>query len=191
MPELDLAATNEAEAIARVARGDHAALKDLYDSHAPRVLAIGLMLLKDRSEAEDVTQETFLDAWRRAPEFDRARGSVSAWICSIARSRAIDRLRSRGTAARAATAASREPAGPPPPPPLELAAARENREMLLAALQRLPPEQRTALELAYYEGLSQREIAERQQEPLGTIKTRVRLAMQRLGEFLAAAGALP
>jgi RNA polymerase sigma-70 factor (ECF subfamily) len=74
---------------------------------------------------------------------------------------------------------------------VELAAARENRELVLAALERLPPEQRSALELAYYEGLSQREIAERQQEPLGTIKTRMRLAMQRLGGFLEAAGALP
>ncbi len=179
------------DVLARIARGDRQALRQLYDGHGARVLAIGSALLKDRSEAEDVTQESFLEVWRRAPEFDPARGSVTAWICSIARSRAIDRLRSRGTAARTTSAMSREPQGPPPPPPLELASARETREMLLAALARLPAEQRSTLELAYYEGLSQREIAERQHEPLGTIKTRTRLAMQRLGEFLAAAGALP
>jgi RNA polymerase sigma-70 factor (ECF subfamily) len=149
---------------------------------------MAVALLRDRSEAEDVIQETFVDVWRRAKDFDPARGSAGGWICSIARNHAIDRLRSRDAAARALAAAPREPAGPPPPPAIELATARQEREAVVAALDSLPPEQRTAIELAYYEGLSQREIAERQGEPIGTIKTRVRLAMQKLSGLLAGLG---
>ncbi len=172
----------------RVVRGDRAGLRALYDQYAPRVFAVAMALLRERSEAEDVTQETFIEVWRRAPEFDRARGSVGGWICAIARSRAIDRLRSRNAAARAVGAAQAEPPRPSPPPPLELASARQERETVLSALERLPPDQRAVIELGFYEGLSQREIAERQGEPLGTVKTRVRLGMQKLGDLLSSLG---
>ena len=175
----------------RVAAGDRRALRQLYDEHSPRVMGICLALLKDRQEAEDLVQETFVEVWRRSAEFDPARGSPTAWIVSIARSRAIDRRRAQQSSQRAVAAAESEPPRPGPPRPLDLAQARQDHQRVAAALDQLPPEQRTVIELAYFEGLSQREIAEQRREPLGTVKTRVRLAMEKLGLLLAETGVAP
>ena len=154
-------------------------------------MAIALRVLKDRTEAEDVVQETFLEIWKRAAEFDANRGGADAWIVTIARSRAIDRLRSRDSAARAATASATPAPLPRAAPPLELAEERQNRERIAAALATLPSEQRAAIELAYFEGLTQREISERTGDPLGTVKTRVRLAIEKLAAILEGGGPPP
>ncbi|HUB08512.1 MAG TPA: sigma-70 family RNA polymerase sigma factor [Myxococcales bacterium] len=163
----------------RVARGDQWALRALYDRYASRLTALALRSLGNRGEADEIVQETFVEAWKRAREFDPSRGSVGAWLTTIARTRAIDRLRSLSASKRAATASAAEPL-PSPVNPGEEAAQRQAAARVRAALATLPAEQREALELAYFEGLSHREIAERTGQPLGTVKTRVRLGMEKL-----------
>jgi RNA polymerase sigma-70 factor (ECF subfamily) len=177
--------TGDADLLRRIAGGDAAALRVLYDALAGRVVAIAQRILGDRQAAEDVAQETFVEAWRRAGQYDPARGGATAFVMTIARSRAIDRKRGAGTAQRALEAARAEPNASGAPLPFELAEQRRERERVLAALSALPAEQRAAIELAYFEGLTQREIAERTGEPLGTVKTRVRLGMARLAGLLA------
>jgi RNA polymerase sigma-70 factor (ECF subfamily) len=164
---------------ARRDRGE--ALRSLYDVCSGKVMALALRLLGDRAEAEDVVQETFLELWRRAAEYDPSRADPATWAAVIGRSRALDRLRARSTAARIAAAQALEPVEDPRPAPAE---AREERQRIQAALAALPPEQREVIQLAYFEGLAQSEIAARTGQPLGTVKTRVRLAMEKLGAAL-------
>ena len=165
----------------RAARGDRLALRGLYERHAPRVMAVALRIVRIPSEAEDVVQETFFEVWRRAPEYDPARGSPQAWLFTICRTRAIDRLRSRLASARV-LGSEADPLGLSSP--VENAEWRQARERIDAALAQLPVEQRKVLELAYFEGLSQSEIADRTGEALGTVKTRVRLGMEKLAGLL-------
>jgi RNA polymerase sigma-70 factor (ECF subfamily) len=169
--------------VGRASRGDRQALQALYERYASKAMAVALRVLRLTSEAEEVVQETFLEVWRRAPEFDPARGSPQAWLLTICRTRAIDRLRSRVASARVLN--QPEGGGLSAPSPSEGAERRQTRERIDAALARLPPEQRRVLELAYFEGLSQSEIAERTGEALGTVKTRVRLGMEKLASLLA------
>ena len=162
--------------IRRLVAGDHQALGALYDKYAGLVNALALRVLRDASEAEDIVQEVFVQAWRQAGRFDPARGTPEAWLCTMARSRALDRLRRR-------TARREESCEQAPP----VVATPRNEEALAVrkALDGLSEVQRRALELAYYEGLTQTEIAARLGEPLGTVKTRIRSAMLRLRETLA------
>jgi len=158
-----------------MAGGDPHALAEVYDLFAGLVNGLAIRILRNRSEAEDVVQEVFVQAWRQAGRFDPRRGSVEAWLCTIARTRALDRLRRR--AARREEPGEAAPGATPPPRTEEALAVRK-------ALDTLSGDQRRALELAYYEGLTQTEIAERLGEPLGTIKTRIRTAMIRLRDVL-------
>ncbi|XXF81289.1 sigma-70 family RNA polymerase sigma factor [Myxococcaceae bacterium GXIMD 01537] len=174
-------------ALARdLALGSPDAMRAVYERCAGRAFALVLRLTHSRADAEEVLQETFLEVWRRAREFDPARGGLETWVATMARTRAIDRLRSLGAQARAAEGVAREP--PPvsavPPEPSEAAARREERGRVDAALRTLPPEQREVLELAYFEGLSQQEVAARTGAPLGTVKTRTRLALEKLAGLL-------
>jgi len=172
--------------LVRVSEGDAGALRALYDAHASRAMAVALRILSSRADAEEVVQETFVELWKRAAQFDSARGDGLSWILTIARTRAIDRLRARNTATRIALVASAQPVAPAGAVPLELVEQRQDRERVAEALSGLPAEQRGALELAYYEGLTHREIAERTQTPLGTVKTRLRLALEKLAHLLGA-----
>jgi RNA polymerase sigma-70 factor (ECF subfamily) len=175
------------ELLARVARGDVAALRALYDQHASRAITIAFRILRNREEAEDVVQETFLEVWRRSAQFDPGRGGAVAWVVTIARSRAIDRLRARTIAGRTIASASEDADGllpaPPPSPAVETERRRDERRVA-AALDALPPAQRRTIELAYFEGLSQSEIAAKTASPLGTVKMRVKLAMAKLAALL-------
>jgi len=165
-----------------VRRGDARALEELYRRHSSRLHALLLRMLRETADAEEVLQETFVDAWKRAREYAASRGSVEAWLITIARSRAIDRLRNRGARLRLVKQTEQlalaEPAQPGP-------ADVQAQTRLRRALGTLPPEQRRALELAYWDGLSQSEISRETGDPLGTVKTRVRLGLQRLAELLA------
>jgi RNA polymerase sigma-70 factor (ECF subfamily) len=180
------AGEDEAALLEAIASGERAALRDLYDRMGGVALAVAQRILGARSEAEEVVQDCFLDVWTRARTYDRTRGSARTWVVSIARNRAIDRLRSRGGAARATDAARAEAAfAVAGATPLETAERRQARERIAAALAELPAEQRQVLELGYFEGLTQSEIAERTGEPLGTIKSRVRAALDKLAKALA------
>jgi RNA polymerase sigma-70 factor (ECF subfamily) len=147
-------------------------------------MGVALRVLKERSDAEEVLQETFLEVWKRAREYTPSRGTVEAWLLTIARTRAIDRLRSRSARGRMVEAKSAEPPDSGPSLPDALSVAAQDARRVQAALATLPSEQRRALELAYWEGLSQTEIAERTGQPLGTVKTRVRLALLKLSGLL-------
>lgn len=177
------AAGDDAPLLGRVARGDGAALKALYERHAARVMAVALRVLGARNEAEEIVQECFVEVWRRAREFDPRRGGAAAWITTMARNRAIDRLRKRGSSARTIDAAAGEPVAAPRSP-LEDVEARLERERIGAAMVQLPEEQRRSIELAFFEGRTHQEIAELTGTPLGTIKTRVRLGMEKLAALL-------
>ena len=176
-------------AVGRMARGDDTALADLYDRHARPVYSLALRILQDTGEAEDVVQEVFAQAWRQASRYDASRGAVAAWLLTIARSRAIDRLRARRSRPDQKTAGQRpgemhDVADPSTLADVQLVSA-EQVARVRAALSGLPVLQRVALELAYYEGLTHAEIAERLEQPLGTVKTRIRLAMLKLRDALA------
>jgi RNA polymerase sigma-70 factor (ECF subfamily) len=161
--------------VRRLAEGDHAALADFYDRYAGLVNGLALRILRDSAEAEDVVQEVFVQAWRQADRYDSSRGAPEAWLCTMARTRALDRLRRRASRRE-------EPSDTAPGP--ALAPKTDEALAVRKALDGLSPDQRRALELAYYEGLTQTEIAARLGEPLGTIKTRIRTAMIRLRETL-------
>lgn len=163
------------------------ALGILYDRWAPLVHSLVVHLLEDASEAEDVVEETFWQAWRQASRYDPSRGSVSTWLVTIARSRALDRARGRKrrkeeslTQLGQNDAASVTRAGADAANPHEHAEAADRRNAVIKALCTLPEEQREALQLAYFGGLSQSEIADKTGQPLGTVKTRTRLALEKM-----------
>jgi RNA polymerase sigma-70 factor, ECF subfamily len=167
--------------IARVEARDADALSALYDMYAARLLGLAARILGDTGEAEEVLQEVFLFVWRAAATFDPARGSVLAWLLVATRSRAIDRLRTRRPAARAGLIrVDRVPDKPDPRDVEADSATREWETLCRAAIAELPPEQRLALELAYFEGLTHQEISQKTSTPLGTVKTRVRLGLMKL-----------
>ena len=173
----------DADLLSQVARGDRSALRRLYDRCGPLAMALALRILGSRGEAEDVVQEAFVQAWQKAALYDLRRGSATAWVLAIVRSRALDRLRARASSHRAQDALSAE-AQAEVVLPIEPAQQRQERELVLAAVAALPEDQRAAIELAYFEGLSQAEIAARTKLPLGTVKTRCRLALQKLAGAL-------
>ncbi|RKH59545.1 sigma-70 family RNA polymerase sigma factor [Corallococcus llansteffanensis] len=172
----------------QVALGSADAMRDVYARCSARAFAIAVRLLPTRADAEEVLQEIFLDVWRRAREFDPARGGLETWVTTIARTRAIDRLRSLGTVSRMVEGVSQQapPVSATPQAPDVSVAASQDQARVRAALAQLPPEQREVVLLAYFEGLSQSEIAQKTGHPLGTVKTRARLALEKLAVLLEA-----
>jgi RNA polymerase sigma-70 factor, ECF subfamily len=173
-------------ALARMARGEGDALAELYDRHARPIYSLALRVLGDAAEAEDIVQEVFSQAWKQAGRYSASRGAVAAWLLTLARSRAIDRLRAKrarpGEVIDERATGQLVDAGPPVD---SLVLSSEQVARVRAALDELPLLQRAAIELAYYEGLTHAEIADRLEQPLGTVKTRIRLAMLKLRDVLA------
>ena len=169
-----------------VATGDQSALATLYDATNRLIYSLILRVLGDVSSAEEVLVDVYTQVWRQAASYDANRGAPLAWMATIARSRAIDRLRSGWQDQR-----RKEPLevlGDAPAnaaSPDETTAASERQRFVREALNLLTPEQREVIELAYYSGLSHSEIAEKLKQPLGTVKTRTRLGMMKLREALA------
>ena len=178
------------ELVARAASGDERAMSDLYDRYGTVLYTVAYRVVGQRADAEEVVVEAFAQAWRDAGRFEASRGSVAAWLTMIARSRALDLVRARGRREKlaASAAVSGLDAGPAAVDHGASSTDRteedERQRMVRQAMASLSPPQRQAIELAFFEGLSQSEIAERLNEPLGTVKTRVRLGMQKLRESL-------
>ena len=178
----------DAGLLRRMAAGDEAALGALYDRWSPLFHSVVLRIVGDRDDAEELVEETFWQAWRQAARYDAGRAGVSAWLVVMARSRALDRVRLRGwkrAAAGEVEAAASIEAVVEAGGPLQAAEQDETRRIVRAAMDALPAEQRETLELAYFRGMSQSEIAAATGQPLGTVKTRARLALQKLREALA------
>jgi RNA polymerase sigma-70 factor (ECF subfamily) len=180
----------DTDLVGRAAGGDERAMAALYDRYGQVLYAVAYRIVGQRADAEEVVLDAFAQAWRDASRFEASRGSVAGWLTTIARSRALDLVRARTRRERiTASAAAERPGSSPamggwrldPSSGVDIA---ERRRQVQLALEALSPPQRHAIELAYFEGLSQSEIAERLQEPLGTIKTRVRLGMLKLRESL-------
>jgi RNA polymerase sigma-70 factor, ECF subfamily len=170
----------------RLAEGDQAALSALYDATSRLVYGLALRILADPADAEEVTLDVYTQAWRQVSRYDASRGDALTWLLTLARSRAIDRLRSRAGSKKreqALDTASELP-GDAPDPERQSAYAERARHVR-RALSSLSPEQRQCIELAYFEGLTHVEIAERIQQPLGTAKSRIRLAMVKLRDALS------
>ena len=171
--------------VARVERRDAQALALLYDRHAGRLMGLAQRILGDTGEAEEVLQEVYLHVWKAAATFDPSRGPVLAWLLVATRSRSIDRLRSRRTAGSAGARSLEEAPEPASREDVEAdAAGREWETQCRAVIAELPEDQRRALELAYFDGLTHQEIAARTATPLGTVKTRIRLGLMKLRERL-------
>jgi RNA polymerase sigma-70 factor (ECF subfamily) len=171
--------------VAAMARGDRAALGALYDLHAPIIMGLAKKMLRDQAAAEDLVHDVFLEAWQHAAEFDAARGSVRAWLVVRTRSRALDRL---GRAARDARAVDRvglDAEGVVPTPGAHTAQTAIDAARARGLLADLPEELRTVLDLAYFEGLSATESAERLGIPAGTVKSRLARALDQLRRALA------
>jgi RNA polymerase sigma-70 factor (ECF subfamily) len=166
----------------RIAARDPAALKRLFDRTSGRVRALALKILRQAGEADDVVQDTFLEVWRSVATYDESRGSLVTWVTTIAHRRAVDRLRRRAT--RPLGDVQPEERASDAPDPRESVAEREDRQRVMAALSALGAEQRAAIELMYYGGLSQSEAAERLGVALGTLKSRVRAGMSQLATLL-------
>jgi RNA polymerase sigma-70 factor, ECF subfamily len=175
---------NDVALIQAIAAKDEAALAQLYDHY--RVILFGLLMriLNNREEAEDVLQEVFLQVWKKAADFDETRGRPFTWLVTLGRSRGIDRLRALATRERVTEAGAREASDEVSDAATD-AFRSEQRGLVNNALAQLPDEQKRPLMLAYFDGLTQSEIATRLGAPLGTVKTRMRSGMTKLRELLA------
>jgi RNA polymerase sigma-70 factor (ECF subfamily) len=162
-----------------MANGDRAALAALYDRHAPTLLALGLRIVKHRGEAEDLLHDVFLEAWRNAKSYDLNRGRVRTWLVIRMRSRALDVLKSARVSRRTDDERVAERVVGDDDP-----SASPDQRRVRAALSEIPPEQRTILELAYFEGLSCSDIATRLTIPIGTVKSRLAAALSKLRNTL-------
>ena len=188
-PRRERAQEGELEALIHGMRaGDEKALGRLYDATGPLVHGLVLRITRDPGAAEEVTGDVYLQAWRQAGRYDRSRGAPTTWLLTMARSRAIDRVRQGATTKRLAEPLGDEILVDDRQNPFQESAAREQRERVGAALDAIPPKQRQVIELAFYAGLSHVEIADQLEEPLGTVKTRIRQGMIKLAQLLKEMG---
>jgi RNA polymerase sigma-70 factor, ECF subfamily len=178
--------------VERMAAGEERALGELYDRHGGMAYALALAIVREGADAEEVVADAFGQVWRSVAQYDPGRGSVAGWLATITRTRALDLVRARGRRTRAVERAAQADADGLAAP-LATAAdqpdrgieRQEARRLVARSLGELPEPQRRVIELAYFGGLSQTEIAAELQEPLGTVKTRMRAAMEKLRGSLA------
>jgi RNA polymerase sigma-70 factor (ECF subfamily) len=181
---------DDAELMRRVSSGDADAFEAIYDRHSAQVFGLALWITRNRRAAEEATQEAFLTAWRTASRFDARRGAVATWLLAIARNRSIDALRREQRHDRRAVQEDGQAERLPAADDTEAQAlAHDEAGRLRRLLLELPEEQRQVIELSYFKGLSQTEIAACVKVPLGTVKGRQRLALTRLHRALG--GAVP
>jgi RNA polymerase sigma-70 factor (ECF subfamily) len=184
------AALDDQALLARVADGDSRALDVLYDRYSRVVYGVALRILGEADLAEEVVQETFWRVWRRAGTFRSGRGLVAAWLFGIAHNLSVDELRRQRSRPRPVYDTEETPVlRELEDSRMDVAAGaleQERGRLIGAALQEITPEQREAIELAYFGGLSQSEIAERLNSPIGTVKTRIRLGLRKLRDILLA-----
>lgn len=174
-------AAEDAAAVARLAGGDEDALSILYDRYSGMLMALVQRIVRDPADSEEIVQRVFMQAWKQADRYDPTRSSVSTWLVLIGRSRAIDLIRSRKVKDRTLEAVKQERKGQyTSNEGGERVWLQERREKLQGAMDDLPPEQREILEMAFFRGMTQREIAETTGIPLGTVKTRSLLAMKKM-----------
>jgi RNA polymerase sigma-70 factor (ECF subfamily) len=180
---VDDGAREDQQLVMRVASGDQNALGTLYDRHGPTMMAIGLKILKNPREAEDLLHDVFVEAWRRANTYDPKRGSVRAWLHLRMRSRCLDRVKSARWSRSQPLPERESQMGATSQAGIETGA---DASRLRAALAELPEEQRTVLILGYFEGLSSSEIAMKIGVPIGTVKSRVAAAMGKMRKAMEA-----
>jgi len=181
---------SDEQLIAQVARGDTAAYEMLYDRYSSAGMGLALKITGDQALAEEVVQETFWRVWRKADLFQNQRGAFTSWFFGITRNLSIDMLRrqrSQGQPADQAEQVIEQTPDPSPGVP-ETAWLRSKHEQMRAAVETLPKEQRYVIEMAYFRGMTRQEIASATGEPVGTIHTRARLALQKLREELQLQG---
>ncbi len=174
--DADRTAAADRDLVARIGAGDAEALGFLYDRHGAAAFGLALRIVRDRSLAEDAVQDAFLGVWRNAGRYDASRAEVRTWIMAIVHHRSIDVIRKRRPESDLPTE-GRSPAGLVMPDIWPEVAAHLDGEVVREALATLGPAQREAIELAYFSGLTQLEIASRTGAPLGTVKSRVRLGL--------------
>ena len=180
----------DAALIAALAGGDERAAAVMFDRFAPMLMAVAFRVTRSRADAEDVVLETLEQAWRQAQRYERSRGSLEAWLAVIARSRAFDRMRMDQRRSRRIVPMEEQPGGAlleaadEGASPTDAAEASDARRLVAQAMAALPAAQREAVELAFYDGLSHSEVADRLGEPLGTVKTRIRTGMLKLRDML-------
>ena len=179
------ASTIDPKLLARVAKGDPQAFEQLYDQSSTLLFTLSYRILNDRDEAAELLQEVYLEVWRKIAKYDVGRGSPIAWLVTLTRSRAIDRLRSRASRGQQAVADSFEHplvsvTPDVSPNPYEAREDTELRQLMAEAILDLPLPQQQAIEMAFYQGLTHTDIAAKLNQPLGTVKTRIKLAMTKL-----------
>lgn len=184
--------SHAAQLVRRMAQGDQQALAELYDTTSPLINGLLLRILEHAEDAEEVLLDVYMKAWKNAAAYSQKRGSVQAWLIIMARNTAIDRIRHRRAQPRTVGIEPEtgfEFPAPEASPEMQTAAAMRRRRVQ-RLLQELPPEQREAVVLAFFGGLSHAELAERLNEPLGTIKSRIRMGLIRLRALLEEGGDL-
>lgn len=179
------ASTIDPKLLTRVAKGDQQAFSQLYDQSSTLLFTLAYRILGDREEAAELLQEVYLEVWRKIAKYDVGRGSPIAWLVTLTRSRAIDRLRAKTSRGHHVVADSFEQplvsqTPDASPNPYEAQEDQELRQMMVKAILDLPLPQQQAIEMAFYQGLTHKEIAAKLNQPLGTVKTRIKLAMTKL-----------
>jgi RNA polymerase sigma-70 factor (ECF subfamily) len=185
--EVGLSTWDDEQLMVRIASAQTEALAEIYDRYGRLVFSLALRILDDESLAEEVTQDVFVQLWNKADQYRSAEGKVITWLTSMARNRSIDVLRRRAVRPEGHQIGWADGTSPDLADPVEVEEQVEldqDRHRLLGAISELPEEQRQVLALAYFQGYSHQEIANTLQEPLGTVKTRLRLAMQKLRQAL-------
>jgi RNA polymerase sigma-70 factor (ECF subfamily) len=190
-PAAEAGAMADEDLVGRLRARDVAALETVYDRHARALFSLALKMLADHEAAEEVVQETFLKLWQRPESYVAERGKLLSWLLGVVHHRCIDRLRRRRLEQRRGTDSRFVEIGSAPPDPEETVLASFRGEAIVRAVRELPRPQQVVVELAYVRGLTHVEIAESLGEPLGTVKTRIRLAMQKLRSSLELAEMRP